>query len=119
MGGLLVGLSTFQAEFDFGVPQFRAVLQPAMIALAAGGAVVAARVWIGRDRFAAGAVAGLLAGKLVSPKLRLLAGAIGTGLTFSAATNTCAMGNALSKMPWNKTASEPTAAAINQIPAGN
>src|SRR5687768_14779009 len=31
MGGLLIGLSTFQAEFDFGVPQFRAVLQPALI----------------------------------------------------------------------------------------
>ena len=26
MGGLLIGLSTFQAEFDFGVPQFRARL---------------------------------------------------------------------------------------------
>jgi hypothetical protein len=48
MGGLLVGLSTFQAEFDFGIPQFRAVLQPALIALAAGVALVAARVWIGR-----------------------------------------------------------------------
>ena len=48
MGGLLIGLSTFQAEFDFGVPQFRAVLQPALIALAAGVALVAARVWIGR-----------------------------------------------------------------------
>jgi hypothetical protein len=47
MGGLLIGLSTFQAEFDFGVPQFRAVLQPALIALAAGVALVAARVWIG------------------------------------------------------------------------
>ena len=48
MGGLLIGLSTFQAEFDFGIPQFRAVLQPALIALAAGVALVAARVWIGR-----------------------------------------------------------------------
>jgi hypothetical protein len=48
MGGLLIGLSTFQAEFDFGVPQFRAVNQPALIALAAGVALVAARVWIGR-----------------------------------------------------------------------
>jgi hypothetical protein len=48
MGGLLIGLSSFQAEFDFGVPQFRAVLQPALIALAAGTALVAARVWIGR-----------------------------------------------------------------------
>ena len=33
---LLIGLSTFQAEFDFGVPQFRLVFQPMLIALAAG-----------------------------------------------------------------------------------
>ena len=50
MGGLLIGLSTFQAEFDFGVPQYRAVLQPALIALAAGVALVAARVWVGPRR---------------------------------------------------------------------
>jgi hypothetical protein len=56
MGGLLIGLSTFQAEFDFGVPQFRAVLQPALIALAAGIALVAARVWIGRGGAVAAAV---------------------------------------------------------------
>jgi hypothetical protein len=48
MGGLLIGLSTFQAEFDFGVPQFRAVNQPVLVALAAGVALVAARIWIGR-----------------------------------------------------------------------
>ena len=48
MGGLLVGLSTFQAEFDFGVPQYRLVFQPLLIALAAGGALVAARLWVGR-----------------------------------------------------------------------
>jgi hypothetical protein len=48
MGGLLVGMSTFQAEFDFGVPQYRLVFQPMLIALAAGFALVAARVWIGR-----------------------------------------------------------------------
>ena len=48
MGGLLIGLSTFQAEFDFGVPQFRLVFQPLLVALAAGVALVAARVWIGR-----------------------------------------------------------------------
>src|SRR5947207_303999 len=35
MGGLLIGLSTFQGEFDFGVPQFRFVFQPLLIALAA------------------------------------------------------------------------------------
>ena len=48
MGGLLIGLSTFQAEFDFGVPQYRLVFQPMLIALAAGFALVAARLWIGR-----------------------------------------------------------------------
>ncbi|WP_417221125.1 rhodanese-like domain-containing protein [Arthrobacter sp.] len=70
-------------------------------------------------RMAAGSlvVAGLVAGKFVSPKMRLVAGIIGTGLTFSAATNTCAMGQALSKMPWNRSASEPSArAAIDGLP---
>ena len=47
LGGLLIGLSTFQAEFDFGVPQFQLVLEPIMLAFAAGTALVAARVWIG------------------------------------------------------------------------
>jgi hypothetical protein len=48
MAGLLIGLSIFQAEFDFGVPQFRMIFQPLLIALAAGFALVAARIWIGR-----------------------------------------------------------------------
>jgi hypothetical protein len=47
-GGLLIGLSTFQAEFDFGVPQFRFVFQPLLIAVAAGIALVAARIYAGR-----------------------------------------------------------------------
>ena len=50
-------------------------------------------------RMAAGTLVttGLLAGELVSPRLRLLAGAGagGAGPAFSAATNTCAMGAAL------------------------
>lgn len=89
----------------------------------AGGDVVrgAARWDLERQvRMAAGSLVltGLVGGRFVSPKLRTLAGVIGTGLTFSAASNTCAMGKALAAMPWNKTAQEPTAtAAINQIPA--
>jgi len=47
-GGLLIGLSTFQAEFDFGVPQFNLVLEPVMLAFAAGVALVGARIWLGR-----------------------------------------------------------------------
>jgi hypothetical protein len=46
-GAFLVGLSTFQAEFDFSVPQFALALQPTLIMLAAGIALVAARVRFG------------------------------------------------------------------------
>ncbi len=48
MGGLLIGLSVFQGEWDFGVPQFRMVHQPLLIAMAAACALVAARLWMGR-----------------------------------------------------------------------
>ncbi|HKR52408.1 MAG TPA: hypothetical protein VJT72_23095 [Pseudonocardiaceae bacterium] len=48
MGGLLAGLSVFQGEWDFGIPQFRLVHQPLLIAMAAGCALVAARLWMGR-----------------------------------------------------------------------
>src|SRR3978361_1336694 len=47
MGGLLLGLSVFQGEFDFDVEQFRLVLSPFMIAGAAGLALVAARLFMG------------------------------------------------------------------------
>ena len=47
-GGLLLGMSTFQAEFDFGIGQFRMVFQPLLIMLAAGVVLVAARIWLGR-----------------------------------------------------------------------
>jgi len=46
-GAFLLGLSTFQAEFDFGVPQFRMVFAPMLIMLAAGVSLVAARMWLG------------------------------------------------------------------------
>ena len=48
MGGLLIGLSTFQGEFDFGVPQFRQLYHPVLIALAASIALVAVRIRGGR-----------------------------------------------------------------------
>ena len=56
VGSLLVGLSTFQAEFDYSVPQFRLVWQPLLLALAAGMGLVAARVRLGRG----GAIAAAL-----------------------------------------------------------
>jgi hypothetical protein len=48
MGGLLVGLSAFQAEFDFGVPQYRLLFHPVLIAAAGAIALVAARTYAGR-----------------------------------------------------------------------
>ena len=46
-GGFLIGLSTLQLEFNYGVPQFRLLFEPIMIALAAGIGLVAARAWLG------------------------------------------------------------------------
>ena len=46
-GGLMLGLSTFQAEFDFGVPQFQLIFQPMLLMLAAGIGLTMARVYAG------------------------------------------------------------------------
>lgn len=66
MGGLLLGLSTFQGEFDFGVPQFRMIFHPMLIAFAAGMALTAGRIWIGRGGAIATAVMFLAIRGLVS-----------------------------------------------------
>ncbi|MBD8042571.1 rhodanese-like domain-containing protein [Arthrobacter sp. Sa2BUA2] len=71
-------------------------------------------------RMAAGSlvVAGLAGGRFLSPRARTLTGVIGAGLTFSAATNTCAMGKALAAMPWNRTGDEPSLESVlAQLPA--
>jgi hypothetical protein len=47
-GGMLVGLSIFQGEFDFGVPQFRLLFHPLLIAFAASLALVLGRTLVGR-----------------------------------------------------------------------
>jgi len=47
-GAFLVALSTFQAEFDFSVPQFRLVWHPILLMLAAGIGLVSARLTIGK-----------------------------------------------------------------------
>ena len=92
---------------------------------AAGGDVVRGQDRWGLERqvrLAAGSlvVLGLAGGKFISPKIRMLAGAVGAGLTFSAATNTCAMGQALSAMPWNRAAKEPTReSAILTLPVAD
>ena len=69
-GAFLVALSTFQAEFDFGVPQFALELQPVLIMLAAGIGLVTARVRFGPG----GAVAALLGYIGIRGTLTLLIG---------------------------------------------
>ena len=41
-------------------------------------------------------------GSIAAPKLKWLAAAMGAGLTVAALTNTCAMGMALSRLPYNR-----------------
>ncbi|HZS15479.1 MAG TPA: hypothetical protein VFC09_12845 [Candidatus Dormibacteraeota bacterium] len=47
-GAVVIGLSTFQLEFDMGVPQWQALYQPVLIVLATSIALVAARAAFGR-----------------------------------------------------------------------
>jgi rhodanese-related sulfurtransferase len=65
----------------------------------------------GRSRWALERQVRLVAGSLVAgsvlaslrfPRARFLAGGIGAGLTAAALTDTCAMGAALSKLPYNR-----------------
>ncbi|MCW2682980.1 MAG: Rhodanese-like protein, partial [Blastococcus sp.] len=65
----------------------------------------------GRRRWALERQVRLVAGSIVAgsvlasirfPKARFLAGGIGTGLTVAAVTDSCAMGAALSALPYNR-----------------
>jgi rhodanese-related sulfurtransferase len=77
---------------------------------AAGGDVVrgATTKWAmdRQVRLAAGAIslAGILA-SVAAPKAKWLSGGVAAGLTFSAVSNTCAMGNALARLPYNQSKS--------------
>ncbi|MCK6211887.1 rhodanese-like domain-containing protein [Georgenia sp. EYE_87] len=52
------------------------------------------------------------------PGAKWLAAALGGGLTAAALTNTCAMGSALSKLPYNRGASLDPAEAVAQLRPG-
>ncbi|WIM89338.1 rhodanese-like domain-containing protein [Candidatus Mycobacterium wuenschmannii] len=57
-------------------------------------------------------------GSVAIPKLKWLAAAIGGGLTFAAVSNTCAMGNALSRLPYNRGATTDTETVLSQLASG-
>ncbi|MCV7299450.1 rhodanese-like domain-containing protein [Mycobacterium barrassiae] len=50
-----------------------------------------------------------------APKLKWVAAAIGGGLTFASLTNTCAMGMALSKLPYNRGARCDASTVVSQL----
>jgi rhodanese-related sulfurtransferase len=58
-------------------------------------------------------------GSIAAPKLRWVAGAIGGGLTFAALTNTCAMGMALSKLPYNRGTTCDAQSIVAQLVGSN
>ncbi len=54
-------------------------------------------------RLVAGSIVlGSVVGSVAAPKLKWVAAAVGGGLTVASLTNTCAMGMALSKLPYNR-----------------
>lgn len=71
-GALLLGLSTLQGEFDYGVPQFALLYHPVLLMVAAGIGLVAARVVIGPG----GALASVAFFIVVRAGLALLVGPV-------------------------------------------
>lgn len=62
-------------------------------------------------------VLGGVLGSLRYPSLRFFAGAIGGGLVFAAVSNSCAMGNALSRLPYNQRSSQAIRQAVDSLTA--
>jgi rhodanese-related sulfurtransferase len=62
-------------------------------------------------------LAGII-GSLFVPNLKFLAGAVGAGLAFAALSNTCMMGNLLSRLPYNRRAAScDVSAVVRQLTA--
>jgi rhodanese-related sulfurtransferase len=54
-------------------------------------------------------------GSIAVPRLKWLAAAIGGGLTYAAVSNTCAMGTALSKLPYNRGATTDAESVLSRL----
>jgi len=54
-------------------------------------------------------------GSIAAPKLKWVAAAMGGGLAFASLTNTCAMGMALSKLPYNRGARCDAQTVVSQL----
>lgn len=80
----------------------------------------------GKQRWALERQVRLVAGSIVLssvlasirvPRLKFVAAGIGGRLTFSALSNTCAMGNVLSRLPYNRSAGSDPASAVSTLNA--
>lgn len=56
-----------------------------------------------------------IVGSIAAPKLKWIAAAIGGGLSIAALTNTCAMGIALAKLPYNRGATCDAQSVVSQL----
>lgn len=56
-----------------------------------------------------------IVGSVAAPRLKWVAAAIGAGLTVAALTDTCAMGTALSKLPYNRGAASDIDTVLSQL----
>jgi rhodanese-related sulfurtransferase len=54
-------------------------------------------------------------GSIAVPRLKWLAAGVGAGLSYAAISNTCAMGTALSKLPYNRGASTNAETVLSQL----
>jgi len=67
LASVLVGLSTYQAEYDYGVPLFPVVLLPVLVMAAAGLGLTVARLALGRGGALAAAVGFLMLRAALAP----------------------------------------------------
>jgi rhodanese-related sulfurtransferase len=58
-------------------------------------------------------------GSIAIPGLKWVAAGIGAGLTYAAISNTCAMGTALSKLPYNRGATSDATTLLSRLEAGS
>lgn len=56
-------------------------------------------------------------GSIAVPRLKWLAAAAGAGLTYAAVSNTCAMGTALSKLPYNRGTTSDAKTVLSELSA--
>lgn len=70
-------------------------------------------------RLVAGSISlAALVASIVVPHAKWLAGGVAAGLTFSAVSNTCAMGNLLTRLPYNQPSGCDVASVVAAIQAG-